>query len=78
MSNLVDIILELTISAKGQGFQYAALMEILHLMKFQKMNFLTKNDNKHPIDYFNLVSKYNVSGGIADIEWKCNDHFSNN
>lgn len=53
------------------------LMEILHLMKFQKMNFLTKKMiNKHPIiDYFNLVSKYNVSGGIADIEWKCNNHF---
>ncbi len=27
------------------------------------------------IDYFKVVSKYNVSGGIADIEWVCSNHF---
>lgn len=27
------------------------------------------------IEYFRVVSKYNISGGIAEIEWKVRNHF---
>ena len=27
------------------------------------------------IEYFRVVSKYNISGGITNIEWKVRNHF---
>ena len=27
------------------------------------------------IEYFRIISKFNISGGITDIEWRSKNHF---
>ena len=41
------------------------------------MTFLTKimNLKKPIIEYFRVVSKFNISGGITDIQWRSKNHF---